>query len=89
MNENKEAAKRAGWAMFVESDVVNFFREHELEKLKASLDEMNAGEMNRTVDLLLNSVHPPNIRKTISEISALILKAEYDEAKKLIDSLLM
>ena len=50
MNESKEAAKRAGWAAFVESDVVNFFKHHELEKMAIEDGNGNKAKLSLTKD---------------------------------------
>ena len=47
---NKDGAKRAGWAAFVESDVVNFFREYELEKLAIEDGNGNKAKLSLTKD---------------------------------------
>ena len=47
---NKDGARRAGWAAFVESAVVNFFREHELEKLSIEDGNGNKAKLSLTRD---------------------------------------
>ena len=47
---NKDGARRAGWAAFVESDVVNFFRTHELDKLSVEDGNGNKAKLTLTRD---------------------------------------
>lgn len=47
---NKDGARRAGWAVFVESDVVEFFRKHELEKLAIEDGNGNKAKLSLTRD---------------------------------------
>ena len=47
---NKNNARRAGWASFVESEVINFFREHELEKLTVEDGNGNKAKLSLTRD---------------------------------------
>ena len=47
---NKGGARRANWEAFIESDVVNFFREHELEKLSVEDGNGNKAKLTLTRD---------------------------------------
>ena len=47
---NPDAAKRVQWAAFVESDIVNFFDLHELEKLSIEDGKGNKAKLSRTKD---------------------------------------
>ena len=47
---NPGAAKRVQWAAFVESDIVNFFDLHELEKLSIEDGKGNKAKLSRTKD---------------------------------------
>jgi hypothetical protein len=47
---NKDGARRAGWAAFVESHVVSFFKEHELEKLSVEDGNGNKAKLTLTRD---------------------------------------
>ena len=60
----------------------------ELIKLKNALDSMDAGVINRTVDILKKISHTEDAAAAIRNISNNILIAEYDEAAVLIESLL-
>ena len=46
----KNSSRRAGWAAFVESDVVEFFRKHELEKLSVEDGNGNKAKLTLTRD---------------------------------------
>jgi len=59
----------------------------ELTRLKAALEAMDAGEINRSADMLLRSACDED-KATIRKISNYIVMFEYDEAAALIDSLL-
>ncbi len=47
---NPDAAKRVQWAAFVESDIVNFFDLHELERLSIEDGKGNKAKLSRTKD---------------------------------------
>ena len=49
-SENKDAARRANWAAFVESDVVNFFKNFDLEKMAIEDGNGNKAKLTMTRD---------------------------------------
>ena len=59
-----------------------------LVKLKAALNTMDVGEINRTIDNLSGFAYANDVKDVIRKISKHILMFEYDEAVKLIDYLL-
>ena len=60
----------------------------ELVSLKKALGDMDAGEINRTVDILTNFTCGEDVKAIIKKISQHILMVEYDEAEALINTLL-
>lgn len=47
---NPDGARRVKWAAFVESDIVNFFLQHELEKLSIEDGNGNKAKLSRIKD---------------------------------------
>ncbi len=58
---NPDAAKRVQWAAFVESDIVNFFDLHELEKLSLEDGKGNKAKLSRTKDNGIKVEHSSTI----------------------------
>ena len=58
---NPDAAKRVQWAAFVESDIVNFFDLHELEKLSIEDGKGNKAKLSRTKDNGIKVEHSSTI----------------------------
>jgi len=59
-----------------------------LKELRAALDEMDAGVMNRALETLLSAALTEQSLSTVRSISKHILMAEFDDAEKMIDSLI-
>ena len=68
----------------VENELIN----SELTKLKNALGNMNAGEINRTIDSLMSFTCANEIKNVIRKISQHISMVEYEEADSLIESLI-
>ena len=60
----------------------------ELVKLKAEIEDMNAGAIDRTILTLQKSSCTGDIAAAIENISKHILMAEYDEASSIVEKLL-
>jgi len=58
-------------------------------KLKTAIETLNAKDINNTLDFLVNLKLGDNIGDVVQRISKYILIAEYDEALKLIESLIL
>jgi len=58
-----------------------------LNRLKKALEDMDAGEINKTLDNLLSAQRAEGYSFPLHDISKSILLAEYDEARALIDAL--
>jgi len=82
-----ETAKNAGRSSEVtEEDTAGFVET--LKELRAALDDMDAGVMNRALETLLSSALTEQSLSTVRLISKHILMAEFDDAESIIDSLI-
>ncbi|MCL2627898.1 MAG: ATP-binding protein [Oscillospiraceae bacterium] len=59
-----------------------------LRELRAALDDMDAGTMNRTLEELLSSALTEQSLSTIRTISKHILMAEFEDAERIVDNLI-
>jgi len=60
----------------------------ELLSLKTALEDLDIDKINQTIDTLLKTARSDDVLSVIRNISKQILLVEYDEAERLIDSLL-